>query len=166
MMKAITAAVLLLAFAYAVSAYSLVKVCDSNAKFNNLMFKFGGRGNLPMFHYWMANGDIDNQYKLTFDRVYAFNSNGKNYKFNRQALNSWKWNLRNCSLFCETVGEDNHDMCQFFYEGNNGEALGSANRMDMIINVEIHKILNINYFKFGIELFGGEMEYILDNYNT
>lgn len=164
-MKIIFIAVLLATLACVTQA-DRKDVCNKDMGFHNLMFRFSNKGNTPMFHYWLTNDNMNQQYKITFDRLYAFRGAGVGHKFSRQMLSSWDWELRDCTLYCDSLLDNDHNMCEFFFDGNNGQALDSADRMDMTINVQIQNVSNVQQFKFGINVSGNEMKNVLDNYNT
>ena len=147
------------------SADQMLNVCNKNVEFDNLKFRFGSKGDAPEIRYWMTNDDSHNQYVIQFERMYAASNKGLLYQFTKAQLSGWMWDLRNCTMSCE-MSDDSYEVCEVFYDGNNMESVDSPDRMDMTINVEIHNVNGVNYFRYGILVWGKEMELILDNYNT
>ncbi len=158
------AVALLVVFATIVSADRTLNACDGDVNFNNLHFRFGSMTAAPSFNYWNSMDNSHNEYLINFDRIYAINKDGMQYQFANGELSNWEWNLRGCSLSCVMMGD--YEMCEAFFDGNNKEAMDSAKRMDMTINLQVFNKTGVDMFNARIWAFGNEMKYVLANYNT
>mgnify|MGYP003643098642 CR=1 FL=1 len=145
-------------------------VCSKDVQFGDLVLKFANKGNTPSFQYWLDDED-KTKYILSFDSVYAFDNDGNDFKFSKQSLSSWNWELVDCAVDCEVVedeedSDETYEQCEFEFRGNNGEATDSADRLDMSVVTEIRNTSGTNKFKFGVDVTGNELVSVFDAANT
>lgn len=166
---AISLLVVCVSFNMTLAVTSRGNICEKDVGFGNLMFRFANKGNTPSFQYWYEDGDIKSEkYIISFDRVYAFHNDGDEFKFTKQQLSSWDWELENCTIYCDLVVEDSeeHNMCEFSFVGSNGEPMDSDNYMGMTIFTQVYDEDGIDQFKFGVDVYGRELEHVLRNFHT